>query len=63
MTSEAWADLGGGIRTVEKGMQSPHTHEHTYAPSGWCTCGTRDDGQLAEWSPAWLAARDRKGHG
>ena len=33
---------------------------HLFDPlSGWCGCGLRDDGQLAEGSPAWRAAIDR----
>lgn len=31
--------------------------EHLFdSASGWCGCGVRDDGKLAEGSPAWRAA-------
>lgn len=69
MISEAWADLGGGIATAHGQVgHLPHLpgrpddadaspappHNHMYNPvSGWCGCGLRDDGQVAEGSPAW----------
>lgn len=35
--------------------------EHMFDPvSGWCSCGIRDDGKLAEGSPAWRAEIDRQ---
>lgn len=33
---------------------------HMYDPvSGWCGCGIRDDGKLAEGSPAWRASVEK----
>lgn len=69
--SETYADLGGGIAVDERfelvtltstpvaPVQAPGVCvHHRFDPiSGWCGCGTRDDGSLAEGSPAWRAAR------
>ncbi|GAA2533202.1 hypothetical protein GCM10009860_11550 [Microbacterium mitrae] len=34
---------------------------HLFNPvSGWCGCGLRDDGKVAEGSPAWRAKVDAK---
>lgn len=59
MTSETYADLGGGAVASEMRPAFGHDgHRHRFDPlSGWCVCGTRDDGQVAEYSPAWHAAR------
>lgn len=68
--SETYADLGGLVgsqiapctprerasRTIDR---SPGRvcDRHLFDPvSGWCGCGVRDDGKLAEGSPAWRAA-------
>ena len=67
-TSTAYAELGGGLSgsqrpapSIERGVHWLHTpseHRHEFHPeSGWCGCGQRDTGQLAEGSPAWRAAR------
>ncbi|MDF2047286.1 hypothetical protein P2P98_14055 [Microbacterium sp. Kw_RZR3] len=56
MTSETYADLGGGVGSDFRPAAAGHRHR--FDPlSGWCGCGTRDDGTLADYSPAWLAAR------
>ncbi|MDQ1084186.1 MULTISPECIES: hypothetical protein [Microbacterium] len=57
MNSETYADLGGvSARSTPLVVNG---HRHRYDPlSGWCGCGTRDDGMLAEGSPAWHDARD-----
>ncbi|MBD3942808.1 hypothetical protein IF188_13995 [Microbacterium sp. NEAU-LLC] len=62
--SEAYADLGGGIHTTQREtlptFTPPAGCRHLYDPiSGWCGCGRRNDGKLAEGSPAWRAAIDR----
>lgn len=58
MTSETYADLGGGMESETRPPNFLDGHRHRFAPlSGWCPCGTRDDGQVAEYSPAWRAAR------
>lgn len=66
--SETYADLGGGLRsTPAPTVRAERVHlpsaqrtpgavceRHLFDPvSGWCGCGTRDDGKLAEGSPAW----------
>lgn len=64
MSSEAWADLGGGRRpgvTVRRRVSDKAAHRahgpHTFDPqSGWCGCGLRDTGEAAEGSPAWREA-------
>lgn len=68
--SSAYAELGGGIGTPIAWAPRPlpasgasvvadaPAHRHRFHPqSGWCGCGRRDDGSLAEGSPAWRAAR------
>lgn len=66
--SDAYADLGGGTSTApDTGVSSdtpvqsghlPRTHRHRFDhASGWCGCGARDSGELAEGSIAWRAAR------
>lgn len=69
--SETYADLGGltappatrsrwGSRDIDR---SPGVvcAQHMFNPvSGWCGCGTRDDGKLAEGSPAWRAELERQ---
>lgn len=53
MISEAYADLGG---LTPSARPSRSGHAHLFDPSsGWCGCGIRDDGQIAEGSPAWRA--------
>ncbi len=59
MTSEAWADLGGGIRDYQPRPRrvtrtlDPTKHEHEFSSlSGWCYCGLRDDGAICEGTPA-----------
>lgn len=70
--SEAYADLGGGLQSpptpafrqadtseVPRPVGTPAgvCEQHLFDPvSGWCGCGIRDDGRLAEGSPAWRAA-------
>lgn len=56
--STAWTDLGGGQPAVHSvGITAKH-RRHRFSPtSGWCACGLRDDGQLAEYSPAWRDQR------
>jgi hypothetical protein len=64
--SNAYAELGGGLgtafarppRPARVPQPDPPVHVHRFHPeSGWCGCGCRDDGSLAEGSPAWRAAR------
>ena len=58
MTSETYADLGGGVVSETRPPNLIPSHRHRFDTfSGWCGCGTRDDGSLADYSPAWLAAR------
>ncbi|MGF6822416.1 hypothetical protein M2317_001320 [Microbacterium sp. ZKA21] len=70
--SPTYADLGGGIGSTTQGKRSARISRtispvpgrvcarHMFDPvSGWCGCGTRDDGALAEGSPAWRAALER----
>lgn len=58
MTSETYADLGGGVESETRPPSLLASHRHRFDPfSGWCGCGTRDDGSLADYSPAWLAER------
>lgn len=65
--SPAYADLGGGLdpsnappprresRAVDRNPGRV-CEQHMFDPvSGWCGCGIRDDGKLAEGSPAWRA--------
>ena len=72
--SSAYADLGGGM--PEEPAYGPATrsprirpgengHWHTFdSGSGWCPCGVRDTGEIAQGSPAWRAQieRSRKSH-
>lgn len=71
--SDAYADLGGGLQGMHRpGRHTPTSRpitptagtvctRHLFDPvSGWCGCGTRDDGKLAEGSPAWRAAVERR---
>lgn len=62
--SEAYVDLGGGLRSTPQRRSTARLPRQTaanYEPhecrfdavSGWCGCGRRDDGQIAEGSPAW----------
>lgn len=76
MVSEAYADLGGGLRSAQplpratRGVVAHHPidrspgrvcNTHMYDPvSGWCGCGLRDDGKLAEGSPAWRARLEQR---
>jgi hypothetical protein len=56
--SEAYADLGGGITDSPDYPSKTTHHECIFDPaSGWCGCGRRDDGSVAEGSPAWRSAR------
>lgn len=70
--SAAYADLGGGLvsppsaprhresRTVDR-APGLVCERHMFDPvSGWCGCGNRDDGKLAEGSPAWRAALEAR---
>lgn len=63
--SPAYAELGGGLSvtplpTPSVSWTPPGTCKHMFDPiSGWCGCGRRDDGALAEGSPAWRAALER----
>lgn len=70
-TSNAYAELGGLTappaprpRWESHGIdRSPGVvcEHHLFDPvSGWCGCGTRDDGKLAEGSPAWRDAVERQ---
>lgn len=70
--SETYADLGGGIRSYtqrpaarivpQRARHSDEPHVCRFEqPSGYCACGIRDDGTLAEDSPAWRAQRDLAG--
>lgn len=69
--SEAYADLGGLTAPPPRRPRPRSRYESTavdYSPgrvcerhmfdptSGWCSCGTRDDGEIADGSPAWRAA-------
>lgn len=69
--SESYADLGGGLQSLQTPAAAPSVRlqrvarpstpatcsGHLFDPvSGWCGCGIRDDGKLAEGSPAWRAA-------
>lgn len=56
MTSDAYADLGGGLSGTAIAPRPAHVHDF-HPESGWCGCGQRDTGQLAEGSPAWRARR------
>lgn len=56
MTSEAFADLGGQ-RGASKRPEIPGHRHRNEDGSHWCRCGARDDGLLAEGSPAWRYAR------
>lgn len=53
--SEAWADIGGGRQSplLRVGLTAKHPRHRFDTGSGWCSCGLRDDGQAAEYSPAW----------
>lgn len=64
--SNAYAELGGGIgsayvrppRPAVAVRPHPPVHRHRFdAVSGWCGCGKRDDGPVAEFSPAARAGR------
>lgn len=76
MVSETYADLGGGLSATSGGKSYSRSERvsrtvdtshgrvcdrHLFDPvSGWCGCGTRDDGKLAEGSPAWRAEVERR---
>lgn len=59
MSSETYADLGGGVASEIRPSVDGHRHRFALL-SGWCACGTRDDGQTAEYSPAWRATHKEK---
>lgn len=71
--SETYADLGGLVgsqiapctprervsRTIDRSPGRVCDRHMFDSVSGWCGCGIRDDGKLAEGSPAWRAELDR----
>lgn len=59
MVSGAYADLGGAVTPYRS--PCPVGPQHRFHPaSGWCGCGLRDDGRIAEGSPAWRIKQNSK---